>query len=188
MFTEVKFINKSLNCHHPNVVFFQELDNDEILVWKNITHCHYLWMHTFRFQYEFNYQLFDEYGNYTSLNEFAQTHSNEIEVAYNEASKMITFNKLSASKYNGVCLSKDNKILSRRKFINGSVQFHLSNMLSVCADVRLKEGNIINPCELNISYTKFDLSTLRYIEIVMLGGEPGIHSTPIKFVIEKAKK
>lgn len=188
MFTDISFTNMSLNIHRPNVTLFQKDisgNTNQLFAWKVIQHCHYQWTHPFRIDWAYEYQLFDNYGNFSpigSLSSINKLDINNYGIRIDNQPNDITFTKTIKNKIMGINLLKNKRIIAAQKFEhNHQVTFSLSTKIYICADLRAKQGDIIHPDNLNISLKELDIYKKEKIRLMMKGGQPGALSEPLSF-------
>lgn len=190
MYTDIIFRNMSLNVHKPDVTIFQDFKLEDITAWKVIKSCNYLWYHPFRVNWGYSYRFFDSYGNYSQTVpiEKREQRSYDICIEFDISNNTIAFTKEVNGKYIGVQLLKNDLQIAKSLFIDGTLHFELSNNFFICADVHALESGKINKANRNKSECQFDTTGFKKMEVLMLGGEAGKYSTPIKFVPSKCIK
>jgi len=190
MFTDFCFTNMSPNIHRPSVTLFQRNlfgNIHQMIAWKVIQNCHYQWTHPFQIDWAYEYQLFDAYGNVSSISPLPP--DNKLRM-YNDDISIkchcdhVLFKKSRTNKIIGINLLKNRRIIATQKIgVNKQAKFELSKTLYICADLRTEEGGVIHPGNLNISLRKLDIDKKHDITLMMQGGQPGAFSKPLKFVM-----
>jgi len=184
MFTDISFTNMSLNIHRPSVTLFQKNISgsaNQLFAWKVIQHCHYQWTHPFRIDWAYEYQLFDNYGNFSPIGSLSSI--NNYDICIDNKSNCVTFTKTKKNKIIGVNLLKNKRIIAAQKFeCNHQVTFDLSTNIYICADLRAKQGELIHPDNLNVSLKKLDIYKREKVSLMMKGGQPGALSEPLTFI------
>lgn len=195
MYTDITFKNCSLNPHLPEVTLYQKLDQSEqsgLIAWKVIKNCQFQWTKPLRIYWDYSYQFFDGYGNFSPLfsTNTINAQYNDISISLDFDQRSISFKKIKDSEINGVCLLKNKQIIGSQSFnsATGVICFSLSNSFMICADLRVKEQAIINPININQSLKSFDITSLQKLNILMLGGQPGPYSKALHFNTSQFKK
>ncbi|WP_120513073.1 hypothetical protein [Photobacterium salinisoli] len=190
MQTDICFRNLSLNTHLPSVTLFQRnhIDgNEKCIAWKVIPHCQYRWRHPFRIERNYSYRLCDDHGNYSiirnlSLENFSR--HDEYGLLITQDNNIISIRKTTENKYTGIQLLKNSRVIANSTLSN---DFHTSFLLTekfyIAADLRTSQGKLINPININMSLSDFDIQGKTHIDITMTGGQPGAASSPLRFLI-----
>lgn len=200
MYTDIRFVNQSLNWHCRNVaVYFRTdpLSGSPDLAWTCIHNCRYDWWRPFRIAWAFDCRLYDLYGNYSPPIALRpglsarplQRFGIGLTWSAEACAPTVTFQRRGNNEAAGIALENQGRLLAQKPFGSGRIlQFHLPDRFFICADVRTSEGRHIAPGEINVSETQFDFRGWRSFSIFMQGGGPGPFSKQIQFQRGKCRK
>jgi hypothetical protein len=211
MYTDIQFINYSLNPHLPKAGLFFDGGigrrgkgaKPDTLLWHLIQKCGFHWRHPIRIHWDFACQFYDKSGNSIARKELPDPSAGrrrklnvaarlgvDLNIVTVGGQEVLRVAKTGKSRVHRVELLKNGIPVAARRLSRPetAVSFDLTNTLSLCADMRLDEGDGIEPNNVNITRRTFDLMGLRSVTIYMKGGEPGPSSGPIYFAISQIKR
>ncbi len=198
---KLRFINKSTDKSNSNVVIFQKnqsiQSDDEIVAWKVIENCSTNEHHDFRLPMNIQVAASDSWGNFTpkldaynghafdmipdrdgdtlKLSSTPSKSSKEVEVRNNLYKGSINAN-----------IYKDGKLLAvKSAIVPGQIaSFQMPKKIWIGVISNVREGEIINPADVNQVNTELDLLGVASADIVMTGGDPGKPATEYTFKLE----
>lgn len=195
---KIRFINESNNCQPTDVLFFQKavtVDFKEIaLAWNVVKNCPSGGYNDFVYPVATTINTVDPNGNHTA--QIPAIFGNRYELSYdpcggNQLSLESTVDDSDISVMNAldmgaitVNLYKNGlKLASKQSVIPGdSADFLLHPKLYVGAASSIEQGAELSDAVLKSSNTYFDLTGVKSIEIVMIGGGEQQFATPRRFI------
>lgn len=196
----LNFINESNDSNHSQVVIFQKNVADNFgelaVAWKVIQNCGQGDNHPFVFPMSMQVGASDSYGNYTpqldaqdgQMFQMALTTSGDRLVpagAGTSSREVQVLNSMPKGAIHANCY-KDGKLLAARTSLapqqKAVFAFKPSIWIGVASQV--EQGQVMNSAILSNIHTELSLLGIASADIVMSGGGPDAHSTPLSFSLE----
>ncbi len=197
MYTDIQFVNRSLNPNLPSVgMYFGKGDiatGSQILLWHLVTRCGFLWCHPVRVHWDYlcefrgrnDKSLFrGSLQNLLACRELADDFGINIQSTITQGQETLRIFKTTKSIVERMSLLRNGVPAAAVSFPwpGNALSVPVTSRISLCADMYLKECDVINDKNLNRSQHSFNLQGIRSLSIHMKGGQPGPHSEPIYFV------
>jgi len=205
MYTDLTYVNLSLDRHCPRVVLAQrnlaEESGQWAAAWKVIRDCGYLCWHPFHFDWRLAVEVADGYGNRTNrmtadagdrfafvressgrgrlVRETADGVDDSISVVNRTLQEALTVRL-----YRGEGLLAVPRLLSP---LEKSV-FRFDRTVLLGTSLRRREGETVEVKRLMGPPSEIDLSGIRKGRIVMTGGGYGPLALPLRFYLEKEER
>lgn len=203
MYTNIRFVNRSLNPHLPDIGAYFGCDssdhNVQSRLWYLIRRCGFLWWHPVRIYWDHICEFHARSGNriarckLQTLIKYPEI-QNLLGIVARldlvEGQEVLKIERTGKSKVMCVTLLINGRPIAEGSLSrNGSVtSLPVAHQLSFCADMYLNQEDVVRRKNTNISQCTFDLTGLRSVTISMKGGQPGPNSEPIKFVATHIKR
>ncbi len=199
--THLQFVNRAFDLCRPDVVFFHKdhaHPHGKVIAWKVIRRCPVDWSHPFRVPADLELGLVDDYGNYSPrISVRAGRSYTYIErrgqrprwhpQAAMSATSIVVANGTKGSAI-GCLLTRDGRpVIPVRRLAPGvEAVFEIGLDLWVGAVRRAREGEPLEPFDLQMSSTRLDLWGIRSGEVWMTGGGMGASAVPYSFRLCRA--
>lgn len=204
MYTDLTYVNCSLDRHCPRVVVVQRNLAGETgqwaVAWKVIRDCGHLCWHPFRFDWRLTVEVADGFGNRSGRLEAAPgdrfAYARESSVRgrlVREASaggEAISVANQTLGETLTVHLYRGERLLSVRPLFYpwDEAVFRFDQTVVIGTSLRRREGETVELRRLMGPLAEIDLSGIRKGRIVMTGGGHGPSALPLRFWLEKIER
>ena len=204
MYTDLTYVNLSLDPHYPRVVLVQRnLAKDtgqRVAAWKMIRNCTYLWWHPFRFDWLLTVEMADGYGNRIdrmaaipgdrlALIRESTGRGRLVREAVVPGAASITVANRTLREVLSVHIYRGKRLLAVRPLLGSGEKaaFSFDQTVLIGTSLRLREGEPVDLTRLIGSPVEINLHGIRRGRIVMTGGGHGPSALPLCFSLEKAE-
>lgn len=204
MYTELTYVNLSLDHHCPRVVLAQRNLAEEAgrwaVAWKVIRNCGYLCWHPFRFDWRLAVEVADVYGNRTGRMAagegdrfaFIRDGSGRGRLVRETADQgdVISVVNRTLQEALTINLYRGEQLLAVRPLLSPleNAAFRFDRTLLLGTSIRRREGEMVELKRLMGPPAEIDFSGIRKGRIVMTGGGHGPSALPLRFYLDNKER
>lgn len=204
MYTDLTYVNCSLDRHCPRVVVVQRNLAGETgqwaVAWKVIRDCGHLCWHPFRFDWRLTVEVTDGFGNRSGRLEaapgdrfaYVRESSGRGRLIHETATggEAISVINRRLKETLTVCVYRGERLLSVRPMLYpcDKAVFRFDQTVVIGTSLRRREGETVELRRLMGPLAGIDFSGIRKGRIVMTGGGQGPSALPLRFCLEKIER